>query len=160
MSGWSLFSSKLVKSQRIPIFNNYLFESVAILVKWACEKEPSLNISFWRKGFFFFFFCPFLQLILANDVTEFFPYAFQLLAQLVELNSPQFLQSTCKLLRVSCHLIGGRELQMSKPLCVSLTKRVGLARCIAYSAGLAHPLLQLNMGPMCSALSFSILNMV
>jgi exportin-2 (importin alpha re-exporter) len=35
---------------------------------------------------------------LANDVTEFFPYAFQLLAQLVELNSPQFLQSTCKFL--------------------------------------------------------------
>ncbi|GMY07553.1 exportin-2 [Fagus crenata] len=59
-----------------------LMESVAILVKRTCEKDPSL-ISAFEAGLF-----PSLQLILVNDVTEFFPYAFQLLAQLVELNRP------------------------------------------------------------------------
>ncbi|KAE7999346.1 hypothetical protein FH972_003788 [Carpinus fangiana] len=73
---------EVCKNPKNPIFNHYLFESVAILVKRACEKEPSLISAFEERIF------PCLQLILANDVTEFFPYAFQLLAQLVELNSP------------------------------------------------------------------------
>ncbi|KAI6702616.1 hypothetical protein NL676_011752 [Syzygium grande] len=57
-------------------------DEVAVLVRRACEKDASLISSF--EGSLF----PSLQTILANDVTEFFPYAFQLLAQLVELNRP------------------------------------------------------------------------
>lgn len=73
---------EVCKNPKNPIFNHYLFESVAILVRRTCEKDPSL-ISAFEVSLF-----PSLQLILANDVTEFFPYAFQLLAQLVELNRP------------------------------------------------------------------------
>lgn len=73
---------EVCKNPKNPIFNHYLFESVAILVKRACAKDPSLISAFEASIF------PCLQHILANDVTEFFPYAFQLLAQLVELNSP------------------------------------------------------------------------
>ncbi|KAI5402779.1 hypothetical protein KIW84_050398, partial [Lathyrus oleraceus] len=65
-----------------PIFNHYLFESVAILVKRASERDPSL-VSVFETSLF-----PRLEIILSNDVTEFFPYTFQLLALLVELNRP------------------------------------------------------------------------
>ncbi|XP_035539805.1 exportin-2-like [Juglans regia] len=73
---------EVCRNPKNPIFNHYLFESVAILVKRACEKDSSLISAFESRLF------PCFQLILANDVTEFFPYAFQLLAQLVELNRP------------------------------------------------------------------------
>lgn len=62
-----------------PVFNHYLFESVAVLIRRASERDPSL-ISAFEESLF-----PCLQLILARDISEFFPYAFQLLAQLVEL---------------------------------------------------------------------------
>nr|GMC95577.1 Exportin-2 [Ipomoea batatas] len=65
-----------------PVFNHYLFESVAVLIRRACERDLSL-ISAFEESLF-----PSLQMILERDVSEFFPYAFQLLAQLVELNRP------------------------------------------------------------------------
>ncbi|RAL50876.1 hypothetical protein DM860_005232 [Cuscuta australis] len=65
-----------------PAFNHYLFESVAVLIRRACERDCSL-ISAVEESLF-----PSLEMILAKDVSEFFPYAFQLLAQLVELNRP------------------------------------------------------------------------
>ncbi|XP_050237080.1 exportin-2 [Mercurialis annua] len=65
-----------------PIFNHYLFESIAVLIRRACERDVSLIPAFETSLF------PSLQLILANDVTEFLPYAFQLLAQLIELSRP------------------------------------------------------------------------
>ncbi|CAH9089378.1 unnamed protein product [Cuscuta epithymum] len=65
-----------------PVFNHYLFESVAVLIRRACERDPSL-ISALEENLF-----QSLQIILERDVSEFFPYAFQLLAQLVELNKP------------------------------------------------------------------------
>ncbi|KAF5464480.1 hypothetical protein F2P56_014554 [Juglans regia] len=82
ITGLTSILMEVCKNPKNPIFNHYLFESVAILVKRACEKDPSLISAFEDRLF------PCLQQILANDVTEFFPYAFQLLAQLVELNSP------------------------------------------------------------------------
>ncbi|KAG2725556.1 hypothetical protein I3843_01G072700 [Carya illinoinensis] len=82
ITGLTSILMEVCKNPKNPIFNHYLFESVAILVKRACEKDPSLISAFEARLF------PCLQQILANDVTEFFPYAFQLLAQLVELNSP------------------------------------------------------------------------
>ncbi|QHO45676.1 Exportin [Arachis hypogaea] len=48
----------------------------------ASERDPSL-VSVFEASLF-----PRLEIILSNDVTEFFPYTFQLLAQLVELNRP------------------------------------------------------------------------
>ena len=73
---------EVCKNPKNPFFNHYLFESVAVLVKRTCERDPSC-ISAFEAGLF-----PSLQQIFANDVIEFFTYAFQLQAQLIELNRP------------------------------------------------------------------------
>ncbi|GFY93580.1 cellular apoptosis susceptibility protein, putative / importin-alpha re-exporter [Actinidia rufa] len=82
ISGLTSVLNKVCENPRNPIFNHYLFEAVAILVRRSCDKDPSLISDFETRLF------PSLELILGRDVTEFFPYAFQLLAQLVELNRP------------------------------------------------------------------------
>ncbi|KAJ1429475.1 Importin-beta, N-terminal domain [Sesbania bispinosa] len=82
IEGLASLLTEVCKNPKNPIFNHYLFESVAILVKRACEKDTSL-VSVFETSLF-----PRLEIILTNDVTEFFPYTFQLLAQLVELNRP------------------------------------------------------------------------
>ncbi|XP_010544845.1 PREDICTED: exportin-2 [Tarenaya hassleriana] len=82
ISGLTSILNEVCKNPKNPIFNHYLFESVAVLVRRACERDISLISAFEASLF------PSLQMILANDITEFLPYAFQLLAQLVELNRP------------------------------------------------------------------------
>ncbi|XP_020981826.1 exportin-2 [Arachis duranensis] len=82
IEGLAFILGEVCKNPKNPIFNHYLFESVAILVKRASERDPSL-VSVFEASLF-----PRLEIILSNDVTEFFPYTFQLLAQLVELNRP------------------------------------------------------------------------
>ncbi|XP_042504800.1 exportin-2-like [Macadamia integrifolia] len=84
IAGLTSILTEVCKNPKNPIFNHYLFEAVAGLVRRACEKDPSLISAFEASLF------PILQTILVNDVTEFWPYAFQLLAQLVELNRPPF----------------------------------------------------------------------
>ncbi|EOA39589.1 hypothetical protein CARUB_v10008209mg [Capsella rubella] len=74
--------SEVCKNPKNPVFNHYLFESVAVLVRRACERNVSLVPEFERA------LLPSLQMILDNDVSEFLPYAFQLLTQLVELSRP------------------------------------------------------------------------
>ncbi|KAJ4953375.1 hypothetical protein NE237_030207 [Protea cynaroides] len=87
IAGLTSILSEVCKNPKNPIFNHYLFEAVAGLVRRACAKDPSLISAFEASLF------PILQTILVNDVTEFWPYAFQLLAQLVELNRPPFPQN-------------------------------------------------------------------
>lgn len=82
ISGLTSILNEVCKNPKSPIFNHYLFESVAVLVRRACQRDPSLISAFEGS------ILPSLQIILQNDVTEFLPYAFQLLAQLVELNRP------------------------------------------------------------------------
>ncbi|KAM7511883.1 hypothetical protein LguiB_010758 [Lonicera macranthoides] len=82
ITGLTTVLNRVCENPKNPIFNHYLFEAVAVLVRRACERNPSLVPAFESSLF------PSLQMILAKDVTEFFPYAFQLLAQLVELNRP------------------------------------------------------------------------
>ncbi|OIW16765.1 hypothetical protein TanjilG_05499 [Lupinus angustifolius] len=82
IEGLASLLGEVCKNPKNPVFNHYIFESVAILVKRACERDLSL-ISVFEASLF-----PRLEIILANGVTEFFPYTFQLLAQLVELNRP------------------------------------------------------------------------
>ena len=57
-----------------PGFNHYLFESIAALVKFGNNVTAAEEVLF-----------PPFQLILQEDVQEFHPYVFQILAQLVEL---------------------------------------------------------------------------
>lgn len=82
--------SQVVRNPKNPTFNHYIFESVAVLVRRACERDISLITEFDSSLF------PRLKMILADDVREFIPYAFQLLAQLVELNiqpiSPDYME--------------------------------------------------------------------
>lgn len=65
-----------------PGFNHYLFESVAALVRFGCQADASAVASF--EGLLF----PAFQIILQEDVQEFHPYVFQIMAQLVELRTP------------------------------------------------------------------------
>lgn len=80
--GLTTVIDKVCRNPKNPLFNHYLFESVATLIKRACEKDSSLVSLFEEKLF------PCLQPIFDKDISEFFPYAFQLLAQLVDLNMP------------------------------------------------------------------------
>ncbi|KAM7274872.1 hypothetical protein ACFE04_016738 [Oxalis oulophora] len=82
IAGLTSILNEVCKNPKNPIFNHYLFESVAVLIRRACQRDISL-ISGFEVSLF-----PSIQTILGNDVTEFLPYAFQLLAQLVELNRP------------------------------------------------------------------------
>ncbi|KAL3536696.1 hypothetical protein ACH5RR_000062 [Cinchona calisaya] len=79
INGLTAVLNRVCENPKNPLFNHYLFESVAVLIRRASEKDPSLISAFEASLF------PSLQIILARDISEFFPYAFQLLAQLVEL---------------------------------------------------------------------------
>ncbi|PIN17337.1 Nuclear export receptor CSE1/CAS (importin beta superfamily) [Handroanthus impetiginosus] len=80
VNGLATILNRVCENPKNPIFNHYMFESVALLIRRACEHEPSLISAFETS------LLPVLQMILSRDVSEFCPYAFQLLAQLVDLN--------------------------------------------------------------------------
>ncbi|XP_019091483.1 PREDICTED: exportin-2-like [Camelina sativa] len=82
IGGLTSILSVVCNNPKNPVFNHYLFESVAVLVRRGCERDIALVPPFEAA------FLPSLLKILGNDVTEFLPYAFQLLAQLVELSRP------------------------------------------------------------------------
>ncbi|GFP88211.1 exportin-2 [Phtheirospermum japonicum] len=80
INGLATVLNRVCENPKTPGFNHYLFESVALLIRRACEQDPSI-ISALETSLL-----PSVQMILSRDVSEFFPYAFQLLAQLVDLN--------------------------------------------------------------------------
>ncbi len=71
----------VAKNPRNPQYNHFLFESIAILVKSVCSKHPEHVATF--EGLLF----PPFQSVLQMDVSEFTPYVFQVLAQLLEYRS-------------------------------------------------------------------------
>jgi exportin-2 (importin alpha re-exporter) len=71
----------VAKNPRNPQFNHYLFESIAVLVKSVCTKNPEYTAAFEALLF------PPFQLVLQMDVSEFTPYVFQILAQILEFRS-------------------------------------------------------------------------
>jgi exportin-2 (importin alpha re-exporter) len=70
------------KNPSNPSFNHYLFEAVAALLRNACEKDPGQVATFENQLF------PVFQAVLEQDVTEFAPYVFQIMAQLIESRRP------------------------------------------------------------------------
>ncbi|KAJ6799395.1 exportin-2 [Iris pallida] len=86
--------AEVCKNPKSPTFNHYLFEAVAALIKRSCEKDPSLITVFEASLF------PVLQNILVNDITEFWPYAFQIFAQLVEMSRPPLSDNYMQLFQV------------------------------------------------------------
>lgn len=70
--------ARVAKNPRNPQFNHYMFESIAVLVRSVCSKQPEATNAFEAL-----LFEPF-QMVLQMDVSEFTPYVFQILAQLLE----------------------------------------------------------------------------
>lgn len=68
----------VAKNPRNPQYNHFLFESIAILVKSVCSNHPE-NVTSFEELLF-----PPFQTVLQMDVSEFTPYVFQILAQLLE----------------------------------------------------------------------------
>lgn len=69
---------RVAKNPTNPAFNHYVFESIAVLVRNVCTVDQDSS-----AGFEPLLFKPFTD-ILQQDVTEFTPYVFQILAQLLE----------------------------------------------------------------------------
>eukprot|EP00566_Odontella_aurita_P003278 CAMPEP_0113547256 /NCGR_PEP_ID=MMETSP0015_2-20120614/12254_1 /TAXON_ID=2838 /ORGANISM="Odontella" /LENGTH=984 /DNA_ID=CAMNT_0000447789 /DNA_START=9 /DNA_END=2963 /DNA_ORIENTATION=+ /assembly_acc=CAM_ASM_000160 len=69
---------RVAKNPRNPQYNHYMFESIAVLVRSVCAKHPEHTSAFESLLF------PPFQVVLQMDVTEFTPYVFQVLAQLLE----------------------------------------------------------------------------
>ncbi|GAX23712.1 hypothetical protein FisN_12Hh289 [Fistulifera solaris] len=69
---------RIAKNPQNPQFNHYVFESIALLIRNVCSMNPQAT-----EGFEPLLFEPFTT-ILQQDVMEFTPYVFQILAQLLE----------------------------------------------------------------------------
>lgn len=73
---------QISKNPSNPRFSQYCFESVSALIRFVCEATPAALPTFEKS-----LFGP-AEVILAQDITEFIPYIFQILAQLLELHAP------------------------------------------------------------------------
>ncbi|ORY33698.1 Cse1-domain-containing protein [Naematelia encephala] len=73
---------EISKNPSNPKFNQYCFESLSALIRFVCEGTPAALPTFENA-----LFGP-AQIILTQDVAEFIPYIFQILAQLLELHPP------------------------------------------------------------------------
>lgn len=73
---------QISKNPSNPRFSQYCFESVSALIRFVCEASPAALPTFEKA-----LFGP-AEVILAQDITEFIPYIFQILAQLLELHAP------------------------------------------------------------------------
>ncbi|CCJ29989.1 unnamed protein product [Pneumocystis jirovecii] len=82
---------EISKNPSNPKFNHYVFESLAALIKYVASHSREILLHLENRLF------PSFQLVLQNDVTEFIPYIFQILAQLLEYHNSD-LPDTYKLL--------------------------------------------------------------
>ena len=74
-------TSKLVEVSKNPCkphFNHYLFETITLSIKIACQQNKSSVSNFEALLF------PIFQVIIVQDVQEFMPYIFQILSILLE----------------------------------------------------------------------------
>ncbi|KAH9278018.1 Exportin-2 [Echinococcus granulosus] len=69
---------QMIKNPSKPQFNHFLFESLCLCVRLTCAADPS-SIAHFESALFMIF-----QEILQQDITELFPYVFQLLAVMLE----------------------------------------------------------------------------
>lgn len=79
--------AEVCKNPSNPSFNHYLFEAVAALLRNACERDPGQVATFENLLF------PVFQVVLEQDVTEFAPYVFQIMSQLLESRRPPIPQT-------------------------------------------------------------------
>ena len=69
------------KNPSKPNFNHYLFETLGVLVKAVCASDRTRIATFEAHLF------PVFNYVLEQDITEFIPYAFQLLSLMLELQA-------------------------------------------------------------------------
>lgn len=74
---------RVCKNPTNPFFNHYLFECIAILIKSVTSAAKGRDAVGMACSQFEALFFPTFQAILSQDVVEFVPYAFQILAQLL-----------------------------------------------------------------------------
>jgi exportin-2 (importin alpha re-exporter) len=85
------YLDRICKNPINPYYNHYLFESIALLIRSCCNTTAtattnSINnqeVILIAASRFEILLFPLFQSILAQDVTEFIPYVFQILAQLL-----------------------------------------------------------------------------
>ena len=65
-----------------PVFNHFLFESIAAVIKFVCAANAGAVAEFEKLLF------PPFQSVLAQEVTELTPYVFQVMSLLLELSPP------------------------------------------------------------------------
>lgn len=73
-------TGEISKNPSNPKFNHYTFESISALVRFVVAGTPA-TLSEFENALF-----PPFQYILAQDVSEFSPFVFQILSQLLELH--------------------------------------------------------------------------
>lgn len=73
--------SEISKNPSNPRFSQYLFESISALIRFTVAAQPASLSGFESKLF------PPFTWILQNDVSEFQPYVFQILSQMLELHT-------------------------------------------------------------------------
>lgn len=73
--------AEISKNPSNPKFNHYTFESISALVRFVVAGTPATLEDFEAALF------PPFQFILAQDVSEFSPFVFQILSQLLELHT-------------------------------------------------------------------------
>lgn len=79
----TLALERVYKNPTNPYYSHYLFECIAVLVTSSCHNHLDINGSLsYCSNFEAILFPPF-QVILAQEVTEFIPYVFQVLALLL-----------------------------------------------------------------------------
>ena len=85
------YLDRICKNPINPYYNHYLFESIALLIRSCCNTTTTLTtnssnnqeVILIAASRFEILLFPLFQSILAQDVTEFIPYVFQILAQLL-----------------------------------------------------------------------------
>ncbi|KAM0752941.1 putative importin-alpha export receptor [Meredithblackwellia eburnea MCA 4105] len=83
---------EISKNPSNPKFNHYTFESISALVRFITATNPSALADFESTLF------PPFHLILQQDVSEFSPFVFQILSQLLELHQGQEFPDAYKVL--------------------------------------------------------------
>ncbi|KAI8321716.1 importin-alpha re-exporter [Martensiomyces pterosporus] len=75
--------SEVSKNPSNPKFNHFMFEAIGSLARFSCMAEKSAIVQFEATLF------PIFQTILQQDVAEFMPYVFQILAQLLSVHQSE-----------------------------------------------------------------------
>ncbi len=85
---------RVCKNPVNPQFNHYLFESIAVMIRTGCDASaaagllavPAVTANIEK---FEILLLPSFQMVLAQDVSEFIPYVFQILAQILYFRQPE-----------------------------------------------------------------------